>query len=60
MQGWTLSLTQTWAAGPDYPAGYCTNVYQLNLDGTLAQFDQTGPDYFKHLYYPHQGSNGPG
>ena len=60
MQGWTLSLTQTWAAGPDYPAGYCTNTYQLNLDGTLAQFDQTGPDYFKHLYYPHQGSNGPG
>jgi hypothetical protein len=60
MQGWTLSLTQTWAAGPDYPAGYCTNAYQLNLDGTLAQFDQTGPDYFKHLYYPHQGSSGPG
>jgi hypothetical protein len=60
MQGWTLSLTQTWAAGPDYPAGYCTNTYQLNLDGTLAQFDQTGPDYFKHLYYPHQGSSGPG
>jgi hypothetical protein len=60
MQGWTLSLTQTWAAGPDYPAGYCTNSYQLNLDGTLAQFDQTAPDYFKHIYYPHQGSSGPG
>jgi hypothetical protein len=60
MQGWTLSLTQTWAAGPDYPAGYCTNVYQLNLDGTLAQFDQSWPDYLKHIYYPHQGSTGPG
>ena len=60
MQGWTLSLTQTWAAGRDYPAGYCTNVYQLHLDGTLAQFDQTGADYLKHIYYPHQGSGGPG
>lgn len=60
MQGWTLSLTQKWVAGPDYPAGYCTNVYQLNLDGTLAQFDQTAPDYSKHVIYPHQGSNGPG
>ena len=60
MQGWTLSLTQTWAAGSDYPAGYCINVYQLHLDGTLAAFDQTGPDYWKHVYYPHQGSSGPG
>ena len=43
MQGWTLSLTQTWAAGSDYPAGYCTNVYQLHLDGRLAASIRPAP-----------------
>lgn len=59
MQGWTLSLTQTWAAGPDYPAGQSTVTVDLNLDGTVAEVDQTTRGWMSPDY-PHQGSSGPG
>jgi hypothetical protein len=48
MQGWTLTLSQTWVAGADYPAGKGTMVFYLAADGTIAQphLDQT--------VYPHR------
>ena len=39
LKGWTLSLTQSWAAGRGYAAGWCTMTLYLNPDGTIAGND---------------------
>jgi hypothetical protein len=56
MQGWTLTLTQTWEAGPDYPAGKQTYVKYLDIGGHVI-----GDGSDMRPTYPHQtGSKTPG
>ncbi len=33
--GWTVTLSQSWLAGPDYPAGYATYRFDTEPDGSL-------------------------
>jgi hypothetical protein len=60
MQGWTLSLTQSWAAGSDYAAGEITVYFDLKADGTVAEMDQDRSVAAQLQVYPNQGSSGPG
>jgi len=59
MHGWTLSLTHSWAAGPDYAAGRSTGLFDLAPDGTVSEMDQQREGWTYDVY-PNQGSNGPG
>jgi hypothetical protein len=59
MQGFTLTLSQSWAAGRDYPAGKAYEVEQLRADGQVEEFGYSGTK--SSSPYPHQGrSNYPG
>ena len=33
--GWTVTLSHSWVAGPDYPAGYATYQYDTEPDGSV-------------------------
>jgi hypothetical protein len=53
VKGWTLSLTQSWAAGRGYSAGWCTMTLYLNTDGTIAGSDNVLNDFLhRALSYP--------
>ena len=61
MQNWALTLSQTWAAGPDYPAGDATFVYFLNAQGQMysgtSQGSGTTSDGKNEFTYPHVGTS---
>ena len=54
IDGWTLSLTHSWAAGPGYAAGHSTGLFDLAPDGTVLE---TNWNYegWTHDVYPNQG-----
>jgi len=59
MQGWTLTLSQSWDAGPGYPAGKAYEVEEMNGQGLVWEWGWTGTN--ASSAYPHQGrSNYPG
>ena len=59
MQGWTLTLSQSWNAGPDYPAGKAYEIEEMNGQGQVWEFGSNGTSV--QSAYPHQGrSNYPG
>jgi hypothetical protein len=59
MQGWTLTLSQSWDAGPGYPAGKAYEVEVLNDQGQVWEWGWSGTN--ASSAYPHQGrSNYPG
>ena len=59
MQGWTLTLSQAWDAGPGYPAGKAYEVELLNGQGQVWEWGWSGTNVSSP--YPHQGrSNYPG
>lgn len=59
MQGWTLTLSQSWDAGPGYPAGKAYEVEVLNGQGQVWEWGWSGTN--ASSAYPHQGhSNYPG
>jgi hypothetical protein len=59
MQGWTLTLSQSWGAGPGYPAGKAYEVEMLNGQGQVWEWGWSGTNVSSA--YPHQGrSNYPG
>jgi hypothetical protein len=59
MQGWTLTLSQSWDAGPGYPAGTAYEVELLNGQGQVWEWGWSGTNVSSP--YPHQGrSNYPG
>ncbi|MGD0247991.1 MAG: hypothetical protein ABSB75_02960 [Candidatus Limnocylindrales bacterium] len=62
--GWTVTLSQSWVAGPDYPAGYATYRFNLEPDGSVigggfvagsgpTPEGKSGP----LPYYPHVGTS---
>jgi hypothetical protein len=60
--GWTVTLSQSWVAGPDYPAGYVTYRFDLEPDGRLIgggfiAGSGAGPDGKSGPLYPHQGTS---
>ena len=68
MQGWTLTLSQSWVAGSDYGAGTANTVLQMSGDGLIWEWGFGGPFHLDPAIgkiagptYPHQGrSNYPG
>ena len=55
MQGWTVELTQTWAAGPGYPPGECDVTSYTAADGS-SQSSSFGPsDKSNFQSYPNVG-----
>lgn len=55
MQGWTIILKQTWAAGPDYPAGEMgVNSYTLD-NGEPLGGSYLGSPKGSGIEYPHVG-----
>jgi hypothetical protein len=60
MQGWTLTLSQSWDAGSDYPAGKADEIEQMTGDGQMIwEWGSSGT--LVPPAYPHQGrSNYPG
>jgi hypothetical protein len=64
MYGWTVTLSQSWVAGPDYPAGYATYQYDMEPDGSVihqAFIAGSGPTPEGKSgpipYYPHEGTS---
>ena len=62
--GWTVTLSQSWVAGPDYPAGYATYQYNLEPDGAMIRGEfiagsGTTPEGKSAPYpiYPHMGTS---
>jgi hypothetical protein len=62
--GWTLTLSQNWVAGPDYPAGYATYQYDMEPDGGVIRgrfIAGSGPTPEGKSgpipYYPHEGTS---
>ncbi len=59
MQGWILTLSQSWDAGPGYPAGKAYEVEEMDGQGLLWEWGWSGTN--ASSAYPHQGrSNYPG
>ncbi len=57
MHGWTLVMSQSWEAGPDYPAGLVRWVWILGPDGSMQSGELVYPN-LKSLsgpLYPHMG-----
>lgn len=52
MQGWTVTLRQSWRAGPDYPAGQLDTVCRAAPDG-MAHGCSYGFDKNRITTYPH-------
>jgi hypothetical protein len=64
MYGWTVTLSQSWVAGPDYPAGYATYQYDMEPDGGvlgvrfIAGSGPTPEGKSEPIpYYPHEGTS---
>jgi hypothetical protein len=62
--GWTLTLSQSWVAGLDYPAGYATCQYDMEPDGSVIRgrfIAGSGPTPEGKSgplpYYPHEGTS---
>jgi hypothetical protein len=55
MQGWTIKLTQTWAAGPGYPAGECDVTSYTTADGSAASTSFGPSDKSNFQTYPNVG-----
>ena len=50
MQGWTLSLRHSWAAGRGYAAGSSTGLFDLAPDGTVSEMDQRTEGWTTDVY----------
>jgi hypothetical protein len=62
--GWTVTLSQSWVAGSDYPAGYATYQYDMEPDGDVIRgrfIAGSGPTPQGKSgpipYYPHEGTS---
>jgi hypothetical protein len=56
MQGWTVTFSQAWDAGQDYPAGKATVVMQMTGDGKMTwQWGTPTTGTIELPAYPHQG-----
>jgi hypothetical protein len=62
--GWTVTLSQSWVAGQDYPAGYATYAFDMEPDGSVirgAFIAGSGPTPEGKSgplpYYPHEGTS---